>query len=366
MPTESFEGLEDTVGSPLKGAFFQPGFQADRQHLFTFQSGLVLSGPVPNKSANGVFVGDFDRGFASWDLGNDPKTGNPRVVQPVDVPDGSAYLGLQGTPYHVDFSFGDAKPHYVSALVNAKFGHPPGGQIVMIAYAHNERTHSFDEIASQRISPAKVWKENKIELLSPKEIDLVAFWGERLVIDELFFGEVPSRTLKGTDGDDLFGAPPPRHEKKPHVIKGREGEDEICGGSGADTLLGGRHRDKIHGRDGNDVLIGGRGNDRLWGDDGQDSFMFRRLGSVDHLKDFDPNDDTIVLSAAHFGLKAGNLAGERFSDGASLPTAEARIIHDPVTGKLFLDRTGGDSGDAVLFAKLKPGLALDAEDFFVA
>lgn len=94
--------------------------------------------------------------------------------------------------------------------------------------------------------------------------------------------------------------------------------------------------------------------------------MFRRLGSVDHLKDFDPNDDTIVLSAAHFGLKAGNLASERFSDGASLPAAEARIIHDPVTGKLFLDRTGGDSGDAVLFAKLKPGLALDAEDFFVA
>jgi hypothetical protein len=56
---------------------------------------------------------------------------------------------------------------------------------------------------------------------------------------------------------------------------------------------------------------------KLWGDAGQDSFLFRKVTTQDILKDFNPVDDTILLSQSAFSvLPLGELSLAAFHIGA--------------------------------------------------
>ncbi|MEM9198239.1 MAG: carbohydrate-binding protein, partial [Pseudomonadota bacterium] len=53
---------------------------------------------------------------------------------------------------------------------------------------------------------------------------------------------------------------------------GDDGDNEIVGTAGDDTIFGGGGEDRLFGREGDDVFFGGAGDDRLFGDEGDDIF----------------------------------------------------------------------------------------------
>ncbi|MCG6154527.1 cadherin domain-containing protein [Rubinisphaera margarita] len=69
-------------------------------------------------------------------------------------------------------------------------------------------------------------------------------------------------------GDDLVGVS--RRIQVPVLIDGGSGDDTLLGGRGSNVLVGGDGNDFLFGSSGDDILIGGTGNDLLWGGGGQD------------------------------------------------------------------------------------------------
>jgi hypothetical protein len=156
-------------------------------------------------------------------------------------------------------------------------------------------------------------------------------------------------------------------------IEGRTGDDILYGRKGADIIVGGKDDDVIYGGRGHDDISGGLGNDVLKGGRGNDTFVFdTALGpdNIDRIKDFTPGEDRIELSATIFaGIGAvGTLAAGAFKIASALVAGDedVRILYDPGSGKLYYDADGLGGADMVQFARLKPGLALDAGDFVIA
>lgn len=171
------------------------------------------------------------------------------------------------------------------------------------------------------------------------------------------YGSAEANRLKGTNKSDW--------------IEGRGGHDELHGKAGHDTLVGGAGDDLIFGGAGDDTIHGRSGDDTLVGRRGADTFVFDRpLGeaNVDTILDFRPGEDTIELDDAIFAAVGaiGALAATAFNLGATALEADDRILYDGGTGDLAYDEDGTGPVAPVVFAHLKPGLALDAGDFLVA
>jgi hypothetical protein len=75
-------------------------------------------------------------------------------------------------------------------------------------------------------------------------------------------------------------------------INGQGGDDLIIGGSGAETLVGGRGDDTILGGSGAETLIGGSGNDLIDGNGGVDTAF---MGKGDDTFVWDPGDGSDVV-----------------------------------------------------------------------
>lgn len=76
--------------------------------------------------------------------------------------------------------------------------------------------------------------------------------------------------------------------------------------------------DTLSGGAGQDTLIGGLGDDLLWGGTGADRFAFRgTLFGHDHIADFDPAEDRLVLAQSGLPSAAALLAGAQ-QDGTGL------------------------------------------------
>ncbi len=174
--------------------------------------------------------------------------------------------------------------------------------------------------------------------------------------------DVGDRLRGGGGNDRLFGGPGDDR------LAGNSGDDRLSGGLGDDALHGGGGRDKLDGGDGDDQLAGGKGTDLLRGGDGADTFVFDRAphnkNDHDRIKDFDPEDDRILLARRAFpGL--GGFGDASFHVGAAATEAAHRIIYDPESGALIYDRNGVAAGSDAVFAKLDKGLLLDAGDFVI-
>lgn len=184
--------------------------------------------------------------------------------------------------------------------------------------------------------------------------------------NDYLFGDAGRDTLYGGPGDDLlYGGIDVNN------LYGEDGNDVLYGGMHVDTLIGGAGNDQLFGDAGNDYLDGGPGRDMLWGGSGRDSFVFRdRLNAktnVDTIKDFQVNIDKIRLENAIFKKlgKAGKLKPDFFAIGASAKDANDYIVFNKKSGLLSYDADGSGRVKAIAFAKLKPGLGLDAGDFLV-
>jgi Ca2+-binding RTX toxin-like protein len=154
------------------------------------------------------------------------------------------------------------------------------------------------------------------------------------------------------------------------VLLGMEGSDAVKGNGGNDSLEGGAGTDSLSGGGGKDRIAGGTGSDVLGGGGGADTFVFdAALGpdNIDRIKNFTIDLDRIELSTAVFtGLGAGgSLDPANFAtDVATM--ASHHIIYKSATGFLLYDADGAGGADAVRFAKIGAGLALDAGDFACA
>jgi Ca2+-binding RTX toxin-like protein len=72
-------------------------------------------------------------------------------------------------------------------------------------------------------------------------------------------------------------------------LYGRLGNDTLEGGAGADALFGGQGMDRVYGLAGDDDLDGGSGNDRLYGNAGNDDIIKTDIGKS--LLDESAEDD---------------------------------------------------------------------------
>lgn len=125
----------------------------------------------------------------------------------------------------------------------------------------------------------------------------------RETTDAFVFGDETAEQLVGGTGSDI-------------VLAG-DGDDVVDGGAGrsgffgngqsdadfdeigaknGDFLFGGAGNDVIRGNAGNDLISGDSGDDHMWGGSGFDTFVFNE-GS-DHIHDFNPNVDRILIDQA--------------------------------------------------------------------
>lgn len=79
--------------------------------------------------------------------------------------------------------------------------------------------------------------------------------------------------------------------------RGGSGNDTLTGTVGDDLLFGAAANDSLIGGAGDDVLVDGAGADTLRGGAGADVFVLSRDGAADLIRDFDPAEDRIDLSA---------------------------------------------------------------------
>ncbi|WP_210397906.1 calcium-binding protein [Motiliproteus sediminis] len=113
--------------------------------------------------------------------------------------------------------------------------------------------------------------------------------------NDSLYGFDGNDTLEGGAGNDNL-----RGDEGNDSLDGGEGNDYLQGGNGDDVLLGGAGDDSLYGQNGDDVIDGGAGNDYLRGDGGNDSYRFGRGAGQDRIYDYDwtaGNSDRIVLDA---------------------------------------------------------------------
>ena len=130
---------------------------------------------------------------------------------------------------------------------------------------------------------------------------------------------------------------------------GRSGE--IFGGAGNDSIVGGS---------GPDAIDGGLGHNTLTGGPGRDLFFFDTAlaGSFDHITDFKPHVDEIMLSQGIFTHIRAALIGQAlpqnlFVEGKAFTTTTQRIDYNPTNGHLVYDANGSaPGGHPLLFATL--------------
>jgi hypothetical protein len=174
---ESFEGLRAganmAVYLPGNGyGYLIPGVAAP----FTFASGVTLTNPIPNPGGrNGVLVGDFSIGGASFGLGS-----NGSINSSSDMPDGSAYIAIDGysTAGPMEFTF-SAPISRVGGFVTST-----GGNITLSAY---DIANVLLESVSISSVNATGWKNNFLGLQNSAGIAKITFNSDYLVLDKLTF-----------------------------------------------------------------------------------------------------------------------------------------------------------------------------------
>lgn len=131
--------------------------------------------------------------------------------------------------------------------------------------------------------------------------------------DALYGGDGNDTLNGGTGRDNLFGG-----AGDDILLAGDEKYNLLDGGDGNDQLFGGASRDYLLGGSGDDVLTGGGGNDDLTGGDGADRFVFADGSGGDSIKDFNLDEDIIVLRGSQYQTIEQVLAAVLDSSGSAI------------------------------------------------
>ena len=100
--------------------------------------------------------------------------------------------------------------------------------------------------------------------------------------------------LIGSAHDDVLAG-----DRRDNILNGQAGDDALYGGPGGgdDMMNGGSGNDRIYGGQGDDTLVGGPGNDTLFPGSGRDILVFGPEDGNDTVRNFDPFEDKIDLTA---------------------------------------------------------------------
>ena len=185
--------------------------------------------------------------------------------------------------------------------------------------------------------------------------------------NDLLYGDTGQDTIDGGTGHDrLYGG------TESNRLLGQSGNDTLFGGMHADTLQGGDGNDRLYGDAGNDVLDGGAGKDTLSAGWGRDIFIFKNVlnakTNVDTITDFNVKDDTIRLENSAFKKlrKTGKLKPDFLTIGSKAQDGNDYLVYNRKNGYLSYDADGsGSKYNAILFFKLKAGLAITEKDFYI-
>ncbi|QHQ35243.1 LamG-like jellyroll fold domain-containing protein [Algicella marina] len=176
--------------------------------------------------------------------------------------------------------------------------------------------------------------------------------------DDVLSGQRGLDTLRGEEGDDsLYGG---GHND---ILDGGLGDDTLHAGWGHDVVSGGYGNDVIMGDGGNDIINGGAGNDFINGGDGRDTIVFDFFGSdnADTVRHFVTGTDQIAFDETVFDL--GDNLRDAFVRGTSANDADARLIYDRPTGRLFYDADGsGSEAEMEIVARFGAGTNLVLDD----
>ncbi len=145
--------------------------------------------------------------------------------------------------------------------------------------------------------------------------------------DDQLFGGTAADTLSGGDGTDL--------------IIGNAGVDTIDGGAGDDTVIAGAGNDIVNGGDGVDIIVGDDGDDSLNGDNGNDTV----LGAAgDDSVGGGNGDDTLVGGNGNDALSGAAGQDRLFGVGGD-DELEGGDDDDLIFGGLGRDTITGLLGD---------------------
>ncbi len=176
------------------------------------------------------------------------------------------------------------------------------------------------------------------------------------------------------------------------VRNGTATNDQLLGSAGADLIAGLSGNDSLFGLAGDDVLSGGTGKDFLYGGAGKDTFVFdgpMKKGEIDQVMDFVAADDTLQFSlsaiqntiksekqafalgkkaAPTFGIEKalhkGKFEKKFFTIGDKAKDSNDYLYHNKKKGLVYLDLDGsGQKHHGIAIMKLKPGVAVSADDF---
>lgn len=143
-------------------------------------------------------------------------------------------------------------------------------------------------------------------------------------LEQEFLGSDDADLIEGTRGDDK--------------ILTLRGNDTLKGSHGNDTLIGSGGNDRLFGSYGYDILTGGRGSDRF--------IIASPQQQRDRLRDFNPDQDLIVVYANQFQLdipSKQSLPEEYFSLGSQATNSQQRFLYEANSGELRFDADGSDS-----------------------
>ncbi len=170
---ESFEDV--SIGPNVRQEFagyISPGINGP----FTFASGVTLTRPIPNPGiSRGAIIGDFSIGSANFGLGGNGS------VSAADVPNGTAYLGLDSSALAgpIEFTFASDISR-IGALVDSS---NYGRNITLSAFDAANNLLETVSIGSIQVSQ---WRSNFLGLENVG-IRKVTFNGDYLVLDHLKF-----------------------------------------------------------------------------------------------------------------------------------------------------------------------------------
>ena len=110
-------------------------------------------------------------------------------------------------------------------------------------------------------------------------------------------------------GDTIVGS------DKSEILLSSDNNDTLAGKAGNDALVAGAGDDQLDGGSDNDMLIGGADNDILTGGSGIDTFVWLDgdegtvdIPTIDHITDFNINEDKLDLSDLLQGATTGSLS----------------------------------------------------------
>lgn len=178
------------------------------------------------------------------------------------------------------------------------------------------------------------------------------------IYTNVFYGGAGNDSLDGLGGDDqLYGgtdADTVLGGSGNDLVQGDAGTDRLLGGDGNDTVLGGDGNDTAYGDAGNDKMAGDAGNDLLYGGDGNDSVS----GGADNETVYgDAGDDSLTGDAGADSLFGGTgndqlfggTGADKIDGGAGTDTADYSTSSAAVNVTVNASaNTGGDAQGDVL------------------